>query len=371
MSIEHTQILSALKKVIEPDLGKDVVSLKLVSDLKIEGNNISFSLQIKNAAMHARKRMQEACEFAIERTIGKGYELEISISALKQVDAAQNTLSNIKNFIAIVSGKGGVGKSTISANIAAGLSKKGYKVGIVDADIYGPSLPIMFDIQHFRPLSRKVNNKELIVPAENYGVKILSIGFFAELDQAVIWRGPMAVKALKQLIFDADWGDLDYLIIDTPPGTGDVHLSIVQSLPLTGVAVVTTPQPVALADAKKAISMFKLENIDVPVLGLIENMSWFTPKEHPDEKYFIFGENGGVDLCKSLNLDLIGQIPLVQTIRESGDVGRPAVLQQETIVESYYSSLCDRLTENIDKRNSNLEKTKVSSVEHGAPKCSS
>ena len=225
MSIEHTQILSALKKVIEPDLGKDVVSLKLVSDLKVEGNKISFSLQIKNAAMHARKRMQEACEFAIERTIGKGYELEISISALKQVDAAQNTLSNIKNFIAIVSGKGGVGKSTISANIAAGLSKKGYKVGIVDADIYGPSLPIMFDIQHFRPLSRKVNNKELIVPAENYGVKILSIGFFAELDQAVIWRGPMAVKALKQLIFDADWGDLDYLIIDTPPGTGDVHLS--------------------------------------------------------------------------------------------------------------------------------------------------
>jgi ATP-binding protein involved in chromosome partitioning len=371
MAIEHSQILSALKKVIEPDLGKDVVSLKLVSDLTIEGNKISFSLQIKNAAMHARKRMQEACEFAIERTIGKGYELEIAISALKQVDAAQNTLSNIKNFIAVVSGKGGVGKSTISANIAAGLSKKGYKVGIVDADIYGPSLPIMFDIQHFRPLSRKVNNKELIVPAENYGVKILSIGFFAELDQAVIWRGPMAVKALKQLIFDADWGDLDYLIIDTPPGTGDVHLSIVQSLPLTGVAVVTTPQPVALADAKKAISMFKLENIDVPVLGLIENMSWFTPKEHPDEKYFIFGENGGVDLCKSLNLDLIGQIPLVQTIRESGDVGRPAVLQQETTVESYYSSLCDRLIENIDKRNSNLEKTKVSSVEHGAPKCSS
>ena len=370
MSIEHTQILSALKKVIEPDLGKDVVSLKLVSDLKIEGNKISFSLQIKNAAMHARKRMQEACEFAIERTIGKGYELEISISALKQVDAAQNTLSNIKNFIAIVSGKGGVGKSTISANIAAGLSKKGYKVGIVDADIYGPSLPIMFDIQHFRPLSRKVNNKELIVPAENYGVKILSIGFFAELDQAVIWRGPMAVKALKQLIFDADWGELDYLIIDTPPGTGDVHLSIVQSLPLTGAVVVTTPQQVALADAKKAIAMFKMENIKVPVLGIVENMSWFTPKDHPDEKYFIFGEDGGENLSKSLDLNLLGKIPLIQSIRQSGDAGRPAVLQQETTVETYYDNFCNELIASIDKRNTNLDKTKVVPVEYGDPKCS-
>ena len=215
------------------------------------------------------------------------------------------------------------------------------------------------------------NIKKLIVSTENYNVKLLSFGFFAELDQAVVWRGPMAVKALRQLIFDADWGDLDYLIIDTPPGTGDVHLSIVQNLPLTGVAVVTTPQAVALADAKKAIAMFKMENINVPILGLVENMSWFTPKEHPDEKYFIFGKNGGKDLCESLNINLIGQIPLVQSIRESADVGRPAVLQQETNVESYYQSACENLLSFVDQRNEKLDQTKVVPVEYGDPKCSS
>lgn len=371
MEINESDILAALKKVIEPDLGKDIVSLGLVSDLSMKGNIISFSLQMKNAAMHARKRMQEACEFAIERSLGENFKLEISITALKQTEAAQNTLTNIKNIIAVVSGKGGVGKSTVASNIAVGLAQKGLKVGIVDADIYGPSLPMMFDVQHYRPLSRKINNKEFIVPAENYGIKVLSIGFFAELDQAVVWRGPMAVKALKQLIFDADWGDLDYLIIDTPPGTGDVHLSIVQSLPITGVAVVTTPQPVALADAKKAIAMFSLDNINVPVLGIIENMSWFTPKEHPEEKYFIFGKNGGSDLCDSLGLNLLGQIPMVQSIRESGDVGRPAVLQQETIVQTYYTNVCNNILDSIHLRNENLEKTKVVPVEYGAPKCSS
>jgi ATP-binding protein involved in chromosome partitioning len=279
-------------------------------------------------------------------------------------------LPNVKNTIAIVSGKGGVGKSTIAANTAVGLAKKGFKVGIVDADIYGPSVPMMFDVLHYKPLSRQINNKQYIVPAENYGVKILSIGFFAELDQAVVWRGPMAVKALKQLIFDADWGELDYLIIDTPPGTGDVHLSIVQSLPLTGAVVVTTPQSVALADAKKAIAMFKMDNINVPIIGLVENMSWFTPKDHPDENYFIFGENGGENLSKSLDISLLGKIPLVQSIRQSGDAGRPAVLQQETVVEKYYDDLCDELMKNIDQRNANLEGTKVVEVEYGEPKCS-
>ena len=279
-------------------------------------------------------------------------------------------MPNVKNTIAIVSGKGGVGKSTIAANTAVGLAKKGFKVGIVDADIYGPSVPMMFDVLHYKPLSRQINNKQYIVPAENYGVKILSIGFFAELDQAVVWRGPMAVKALKQLIFDADWGELDYLIIDTPPGTGDVHLSIVQSLPLTGAVVVTTPQSVALADAKKAIAMFKMDNINVPIIGLVENMSWFTPKDHLDEKYFIFGENGGENLSKSLDISLLGKIPLVQSIRQSGDAGRPAVLQQETVVEKYYDDLCDELMKNIDQRNANLEGTKVVEVEYGEPKCS-
>lgn len=370
MIISNDEIFDALKSVLEPDLGKDIITLGLVSDVKFSENSISFSVQMKNAAMHARKRMEDACAFAVERKFGKDITVEVNVQALKKSEAAQSILPNVKNTIAIVSGKGGVGKSTIAANTAVGLAKKGFKVGIVDADIYGPSIPMMFDVLHYKPLSRQVNNKQYIVPAENYGVKILSIGFFAELDQAVVWRGPMAVKALKQLIFDADWGELDYLIIDTPPGTGDVHLSIVQSLPLTGAVVVTTPQSVALADAKKAIAMFKMDNINVPIIGLVENMSWFTPKNHLDEKYFIFGENGGENLSKSLDISLLGKIPLVQSIRQSGDAGRPAVLQQETVVEKYYDNLCDELMKNIDQRNANLEGTKVVEVEYGEPKCS-
>ena len=370
MKINPETILESLKKVIEPDLGKDIVSLGLVTDIKILENKVSFSIQMKNAAMHAKKRMQEACEFAIERSIGKDYSVEVNVQAMKKAEANQNVLPNIKNTIAVVSGKGGVGKSTVSANLAVGLAKKGFNVGVVDADIYGPSMPIMFDVLHYRPISREINKKQVIVPAENYGVKILSIGFFAELDEAVVWRGPMAVKALKQLIFDADWGELDYLIIDTPPGTGDVHLSIVQSLPLTGAVVVTTPQPVALADAKKAVAMLKMDNIKVPVLGLVENMSWFTPKNYPEEKYFIFGEDGGENLAKSLSIKLLGKVPLVESIRQSGDVGRQAVLQQETIVEKYYSDLCEKLILNIDERNAKLEPTKVVGVEYGTPKCS-
>ena len=370
MKVNSETIIESLKKVIEPDLGKDIVSLGLVTDIKVMENKVSFSVQMKNAAMHARKRMQQACEFAIERSIGKNYSIEVNVQAMKKAEASQSVLPNIKNTIAVVSGKGGVGKSTVSANLAVGLAKKGFNVGVVDADIYGPSMPIMFDVLHYRPISREINKKQVIVPAENYGVKILSIGFFAELDEAVVWRGPMAVKALKQLIFDADWGELDYLIIDTPPGTGDVHLSIVQSLPLTGAVVVTTPQPVALADAKKAVAMLKMDNIKVPVLGLIENMSWFTPKNYPKEKYFIFGEDGGENLAKSLSLELLGKVPLVESIRQSGDVGRPAVLQQETIVEKYYNDLCDKLILNIEERNAKLDPTKVVGVEYGAPKCS-
>jgi ATP-binding protein involved in chromosome partitioning len=370
MKINSKTILESLKKVIEPDLGKDIVSLGLVTDVKVLENKVSFSVQMKNAAMHARKRMQQACEFAIERSIGKDYSIEVNVQAMKKAEASQSVLPNIKNTIAVVSGKGGVGKSTVSANLAVGLAKKGFNVGVVDADIYGPSMPIMFDVLHYRPISREINKKQVIVPAENYGVKILSIGFFAELDEAVVWRGPMAVKALKQLIFDADWGELDYLIIDTPPGTGDVHLSIVQSLPLTGAVVVTTPQPVALADAKKAVAMLKMDNIKVPVLGLVENMSWFTPKNHPEEKYFIFGEDGGENLAKSLSVELLGKVPLIESIRQSGDVGRPAVLQQETIVEKYYNDLCDKLILNIEERNAKLDPTKVVGVEYGAPKCS-
>ena len=369
--LKNEDVLKALAKVMEPDMGKDIVSLGLVSDLTIVDDNISFTVSTKNAAMHSRKRMKEACQFAIERSLGSECKINVEVKGLKKSESAQKVLPNIKNIIAVVSGKGGVGKSTIASNIAVGLSKKGLKVGVVDADIYGPSMPMMFDCQHYRPVSKQVDSKQFIVPAQNYGVKLLSIGFFAELDQAVVWRGPMAAKALNQLFFDAYWEELDYLIIDTPPGTGDVHLSIVQSLPLTGVVVVTTPQNVAIADAKKAVSMFKMDNINVPVLGIVENMSWFSPAELPDNKYFLFGDSGGKNLSDSLGIPLLGQIPLVQSVRESGDAGRPAVMQHNTTVQKYYLDLCDQLVEKVNWRNDKLNKTKVVEVEYGEPKCSS
>ena len=372
MEITRENVLEVLGSILEPDLKKDLVSANLVEDLTVEGNKISLKVFVTNPAMHAKKRMQEAIDFNLKNKLGDDIEIEASVQGLP-ADAKKSQrkiLPEVKNIVAISSGKGGVGKSTIAANLAVGLSDLGYKVGVIDADIYGPSMHIMFGLEGATPSTVNVDGKSKIKPLESYGVKLLSIGFFAQSQQAVVWRGPMAVKALKQLIFDADWGELDYLIIDTPPGTGDVHLSIVQSLPLTGAVVVTTPQSVALADAKKAIAMFKMDNINVPIIGLVENMSWFTPKNHPDEKYFIFGENGGENLSKSLDISLLGKIPLVQSIRQSGDAGRPAVLQQETVVEKYYDNLCDELMKNIDQRNANLEGTKVVEVEYGEPKCS-
>jgi ATP-binding protein involved in chromosome partitioning len=342
----------------------------LVSNIEISGNNVNFSVQMKNAAMHARKRMEEACAFALERHIGKEISVNVNIQALKKAEAAQNILPNIKNTIAIVSGKGGVGKSTIASNTAVGLAKKGFKVGIVDADIYGPSVPLMFDVLHYKPLSRKINNKQYIVPAENYGVKILSIGFFAELDQAVVWRGPMAVKALNQLLFDALWGELDYLIIDSPPGTGDIHLSIVQALPLTGAIIVSTPQNIALADARKAIGMFKLDNINVPILGIVENMSWFSPVELPDNKYYIFGKEGAKHLAETANIPLLGEIPLVLGIRESGDAGRPAVMQDGTTSNKAFMLMCDNIIERVNWRKKNLNPTKIVEVDYTKANCS-
>ena len=333
MSITVDQIKAALSKVIETDLKKDIITLGLVSNIQVEDNKVAFTVQISNPAMHSKKRMQEACEFALERAFGKDVKSAIAIEALpKDRDPeVRKVLPNVKHIIAIASGKGGVGKSTITANLAAGLAKQGYKVGLVDADIYGPSAPTMFDLVGQRPKGVEKDGKTLIQPIESYGVKVLSIGFFSEPDQAVVWRGPMASKALNQLFKDAEWGALDYLLIDLPPGTGDIHLSLVQNVPLTGVIIVSTPQEVALADARKGINMFQMDGLKVPVVGLVENMAWFTPAELPDNKYYIFGRDGAKNLAESMNVPLLAQIPLIQSVRESGDIGRPAVLQENTI----------------------------------------
>lgn len=359
MKINESQILEALSNVIEPDLKKDVVDLGFVSNIEIENNTISFSVKVVNPAMHSKKRMQEACEFAIQRILGNDLTINCDVIAdVTEKKEPVNQLAKIKNIVAIASGKGGVGKSTITSNLAAGLAKKGYKVGLVDADIYGPSMPTMFDCVHEKPKTVEVDGKHLIVPVESHGVKLLSIGFFAEINQAVVWRGPMASKAIKQMVLDTQWGELDYLLLDLPPGTGDIHLTIIQSAPLTAAVVVSTPQEVALADARKGVAMFQLESVNVPVIGFIENMAWFTPAELPENKYYIFGEDGVKNLSEQMNIPLLAQVPLVQSVREAGDIGRPAVLQEGTIIAKSFDSLCETFTQAVDERNRTKEATK-------------
>ncbi|MEZ4720666.1 MAG: Mrp/NBP35 family ATP-binding protein [Flavobacteriales bacterium] len=327
-------VLKALSYVIEPELKKDIVSLGLVSNVKAEGNTVSFHVKASNPAMHYRKRLEEACIHQVRRFLGEDVAIMAEVDALPKSNERppeqRRVLPNVKKIIAVASGKGGVGKSTICANLAAGLAKRGYKVGLVDADIYGPSMPLMFDVFNEKPgvEGEGANNK--IVPVESYGVKMLSIGFFAEANQAIVWRGPMASKALSQMFTDVHWGELDFMLIDLPPGTGDIHLQLVQQIPLDGVVIVSTPQAVALADARKGVGMFKLDNIRIPVLGIVENMSWFTPEELPENRYYIFGKEGAKNLADELDVKLLGQIPLVQSIREAGDAGRPAVLQDTT-----------------------------------------
>ncbi len=349
MELTREKVIEALKTITEPDLKKDIVSLNLVENLEISGETIALTVFISNPALHARKRMQEAVEFNLKRLLGKEIVVNCTVqgmpSEIREVN--RKVLPDVKNIIAIASGKGGVGKSTVTANIAGGLAKAGYKVGIVDADIYGPSMPTMFDVVNERPTMIDVEGKPLINPVLAYGIKILSIGFFTEQNDAVIWRGPMASKALTQMFTEAYWGELDYLLIDLPPGTGDIHLSVVQTVPLDGAVVVSTPQEVALADARKGINMFRLESINVPVIGIVENMAWFTPAELPDNKYYIFGRDGAKNLAEGMNVPFLGHIPLVQSVRESGDVGKPAVFQENTPTSRAFEELVANFVEKV------------------------
>jgi len=342
MELTKENVLKVLSNVMEPEKKKDIVTLELVKNVSIESGKLSFALYVLNPAMHSRKRMEDACRFAIERNFGKELNVDVDVKVLSKEEQSagqRKILPGVKNIIAVASGKGGVGKSTVAANLAAGLAREGFSVGLVDADIYGPSMPIMFDVENEKPRVKEINGKNYILPVENYGVKILSIGFFADTSQAIVWRGPMASKALNQMFSDVHWGELDYVIVDLPPGTGDIHLSLVQAVPLTGAIVVSTPQNIALADAKKAVSMFQMDAINVPVLGIVENMSYFTPDDLPDRKYYIFGREGAKNLAADLKVPFLGGLPLIQSIRESGDAGRPAVMQESTPSEQAFRQI--------------------------------
>lgn len=356
MAIYPKLILDALKNVRYPGTGKDIVEMGMVSDdIHIAGNKVSFSILFEKPNDPFIKSVVKAAETAILTFADPNIDIKGNIEVItKQVAAPpkpKNPLPDVKNIIAISSGKGGVGKSTVSVNLAVALANKGYKVGLLDADIFGPSLPKMFGEEETRPYLENIDGRELIIPVEKYGVKMLSIGFFVDPANAVVWRGAMASNALKQLITDAYWGELDYFLLDLPPGTSDVHLTMVQTLAITGAVVVSTPQEVALADARKGIDMFTNEKVNVPIVGLVENMAWFTPAELPDNKYYIFGKDGAKNLAEELNVPLLGQIPIVQSIREGGDSGKPVALNEDSITGMAFSSLADSFIQSVDKRN--------------------
>jgi ATP-binding protein involved in chromosome partitioning len=362
LKVKKENILILLKDLLINDKLKSFFEADPIKNINIFGDEVVIDLIINNPTLQARKKVDQLIQLAIHKEINPELKVKINFEykSLKKENLIKgNPIKGIKSIIAISSGKGGVGKSTLTANLSVSLSKMGFKVGVLDADIYGPSIPTMLDVEGSRPLSINVEGKSKMKPVENYGVKILSIGFFTKPDQAVIWRGPMATKALNQMIFDAAWGDLDFLMIDLPPGTGDIHLSIVQSLPLSGSVVVSTPQNVALDAAKKGIAMFRQENIKVPVLGIIENMSYFTPNELPESKYYIFGKSGAKNLSKDMNVPFLGELPIEQSIRESGDFGSPAALQDKTNVSSAFEIVTKRMLNELIKRNKNLPPTEV------------
>ena len=350
MSISRERIEALLEKIQDPDLKKGLVSAKLVQEIIIKEDQIKIIVSISNPALHARKRMHDAVIFNLERELGKeiSIQCEVNSGAVDERKSTRTVLPDVKKIIAIASGKGGVGKSTITSNIAGGLAKKGFRVGIIDADIYGPSIPTMFDLVGERPKMIDVDGKQMIEPIMSYDIKILSIGFFTDQDNAVVWRGPMASKALTQMISDAHWGELDYLLIDLPPGTGDIHLSLIQTAPLDGVVIVSTPQEVALADARRGINMFKMDGIKVPIIGIVENMAWFTPEELPNNKYYIFGRDGAKNLAQGMQVPFLGAIPLVQSVREAGDAGRPAVFQSDTPMSIAFDELVDTFISQLE-----------------------
>lgn len=363
MKITKNSIFRALEKISLPGEKENIIDKGIVTNVMIFGDQVDIDIKFENPSLQARKKLEVTILKTIHELVYKKAKININIKVIspqKKVDSIKGKpIPGIENVIAISSGKGGVGKSTVTSNIAVTLAKMGCKVGVLDADIYGPSIPTMFDIEGSKPLSVEVDGKSKMQPIENYGVKILSIGFFTKPDQAVIWRGPMAAKALNQMIFDAAWGDLDFLLIDLPPGTGDIHLSIVQSLPISGALVVSTPQNIALADAKKGISMFQQENIQVPVLGVVENMSYFTPEELPENKYYIFGERGAEYLAKDKGVPFLGALPLVQSVREASDYGRPACLQEKTPIADEFVEITKNLVSQVIFRNKNLPPTKA------------
>lgn len=357
-------ILQALSNVQEPDLGKDLVTLNMVKDIVVDGDAVSFTIVLTTPACPMKDMMRTASENAIKLLVNKQAKVTVNFTAnttsTRKDD--QKVLGGVKNIIAVVSGKGGVGKSTISANLALALAEGGASVGLMDADIYGPSVPIMFGVRGARPMMKEVDGKGMIVPLEKFGIKLMSIGLLVDEKNAVVWRGPMASSAIRQFVTDVDWGELDYLVIDMPPGTGDIHLTLMQTVPVTGAIIVTTPQNVALADAKKGIAMFGQAQINVPIIGLVENMAYFTPAELPNNKYYLFGKEGGKNLAEEYDLSFLGQIPLVQTIREGGDEGVPAMVGSDEVTKNAFRNFTAQSVRNIALRNANLPKTALIEV---------
>ena len=356
----ETDILKALSNVQEPDLGKDLVTLNMIKDIAIDGNNVSFTIVLTTPACPMKDMMSTASTNAVKLLVNKEANVKVNFTSNTSSNRKDNNiLPNVKNIIAVISGKGGVGKSTVAANLALALSTGGAKVGLMDADIYGPSVPIMFGVRGERPMMKEINGKGVIIPLEKYGIKLMSIGLLVDEKSAVVWRGPMASSAIKQFVTEVDWGELDYLVIDMPPGTGDIHLTIMQTVPVTGAIIVTTPQTVALADAKKGIAMFAQAQINVPIIGLVENMAYFTPAELPENKYFIFGKEGGKKLAEEYELNFLGQIPLIQSIREGGDEGTPAMINVDDFAKEAFVNFASNTVRNIAIRNANLPKTNV------------